>query len=686
MKISKLIYALVFLFIVFSCEKDNNIPINQQQEDGLSDNPFFNNFGSQISADFIGLVVDENDEPIIGANITLGSGFAITDVNGVFTVNNASVYEKFAYIKASKQGYISGSRALVPTDGVNQVKIMLLDATPNATIVSSQAITVDLPNGTKVDFNGGFETSTGITYQGNVDVVLRHLNPNEEDMNLQMPGMLIAQDAAGDLRMLETYGMIAVELIGENGEDLNIASGTTATITIPVPTNATNPPATIPLWYFDEQNGYWVEEGEATLVGNEYVGEVSHFSFWNCDAPFDVVQACITLQDNNGNPLPSLYTQLTLQTTTWNSTSGGYTNANGEVCGLIAANEALTLTVPNYGCDVFTTTIGPFSADDTVTVTVTNSTEQITTLTGSFNDCDGNPITNGYMQIVNGSNAQIIPITDGMINQSISYCAADSSYVINVVDASGGQETDTFTGNFTATTDLGTTSTCITLGDFDNDGVYDMDEDINGNGNLLDDDTDQDGIPNYQDEDDDNDGINTADEVYGSNTNPMDQDSDGDGIPDYLDPQDVAVYGAEWYSEDCDGLTYDLEQFNDNYINSDITFHETQADADNATNPVASPYDNVDDLQMLFVRVENIISGQVSTNGVFYFLGANNIVDTDQDGLTDCEEITGINSPNTNFNPNGNITDPNNPDTDGDGVNDGQEALNGTDPNDPDDN
>ena len=353
---------------------------------------------------------------------------------------------------------------------------------------------------------------------------------------------------------------------------------------------------------------------------------------------------------------------------------------------MIAANEALTLTVSNFGCGVFTTTIGPFSADDTITVTVTNSTEQITTLTGTFNDCDGNPITNGYMQIVNGSNAQIIPITDGIVNESVTYCTADSSYIINVVDASGGQETDTFTGNFTATTDLGTASTCITLGDFDNDGVYDIDEDINGNGNLLDDDTDQDGIPNYQDEDDDNDGINTADEVYGSNTNPMDQDSDGDGIPDYLDPQDVAVYGAEWYSEGCDGLTYDLEQFNDNYINSDITFYETQADADNATNPVASPYDNVDDLQMLFVRVENTITGQVSTNGVFYLLGANNFVDTDQDGLTDCEEITGVDNPNTNFNPNGNITDPNNPDTDGDGVDDGQEVLNGTDPNDPDDN
>ena len=111
------------------------------------------------------------------------------------------------------------------------------------------------------------------------------------------------------------------------------------------------------------------------------------------------------------------------------------------------------------------------------------------------------------------------------------------------------------------------------------------------------------------------DGINTADEVYGSNTNPMDQDSDGDNVPDYLDPQDVAVYSAEWFSEDCDGLTYDLEQFNDNYINSNITFHETQADADANVNPIATPFSNSSGLTVLYVRVENTVSNQVSTNG-----------------------------------------------------------------------
>ncbi len=46
-------------------------------------------------------------------------------------------------------------------------------------------------------------------------------------------------------------------------------------------------PPTMPLWYFDEEAAQWVEEGEANLVGNEYIGEVSHFTAWNVDMPLD---------------------------------------------------------------------------------------------------------------------------------------------------------------------------------------------------------------------------------------------------------------------------------------------------------------------------------------------------------------------------------------------------------------
>ena len=71
--------------------------------------------------------------------------------------------------------------------------------------------------------------------------------------------------------------------------------------------------------------------------------------------------------------------------------------------------------------------------------------------------------------------------------------------------------------------------------DNDYDTVDSIYEDLNGNGDFTDDDTDGDGIPNYADADDDGDGILTIDEDANGDGNPMNDDSDNDGIPDYLD-------------------------------------------------------------------------------------------------------------------------------------------------------
>lgn len=75
----------------------------------------------------------------------------------------------------------------------------------------------------------------------------------------------------------------------------------------------------------------------------------------------------------------------------------------------------------------------------------------------------------------------------------------------------------------------------INVVDDDNDTVLSVFEDLNRNSNFTDDDTDEDGIPNYLDEDDDGDGVLTKNEDADGNGSPLNDDTDGDGIPDYLD-------------------------------------------------------------------------------------------------------------------------------------------------------
>lgn len=73
----------------------------------------------------------------------------------------------------------------------------------------------------------------------------------------------------------------------------------------------------------------------------------------------------------------------------------------------------------------------------------------------------------------------------------------------------------------------------------DNDGVPAALEDRNNNGNLFDDDTDGDGLPDFLDADDDNDNVPTLTEIEGAETLPEDyRDTDADGVPNYLDEDD----------------------------------------------------------------------------------------------------------------------------------------------------
>jgi|TARA_B100001093_G_scaffold128129_2_gene120631 hypothetical protein len=70
--------------------------------------------------------------------------------------------------------------------------------------------------------------------------------------------------------------------------------------------------------------------------------------------------------------------------------------------------------------------------------------------------------------------------------------------------------------------------------DHDNDSVLTIIEDLNGDHDFNNDDTDSDNIPNFLDDDDDGDGVLTINE-YDLNKDGIPDDTDGDGIPDYID-------------------------------------------------------------------------------------------------------------------------------------------------------
>jgi len=484
-KLPNLILVLLFsLITITSCEKDDGNSGGAEQQENIPDT-FSEYFGSQISRNFLGNVIDTNKNPVEGVTITIGNETATTDSNGVFILNNANVNARFGYIKAEKSGYIHGSRSVVPSNGTNKVTIMLLEATVVGTVNSGSTETVSMANGSSVSFDGNFIKEDGSAYSGSVDVIMHHLDPADPDMPMQMPGMLYAENEDGAERMLQTLGMLAVELRGNNGEDLNLATGSTSEIKIPVDASLMGiAPATIPLWYFDEVNGYWKEEGQAILQGNMYVGNVAHFSFWNCDIPTDAVTLCVTVTDEDNNPLNNLYATITSATF---GTRGGNTNEDGEVCGFVPSNETLELNIYSYDiCEntLYSNIIGPFTMDATLTVVVPNNTDIIAeTVTGIFNTCNGNAVTDGYVQLNYGGQTFTDPVSDGNFEINLLRCNEDNTFSIKGNDYANLQSTDSISYTFTTPlTNIGALNACNAIDEFiqyaidDEDTVYLFDQ------------------------------------------------------------------------------------------------------------------------------------------------------------------------------------------------------------------
>ncbi len=281
--------------------------------------------------------------------------------------------------------------------------------------------------------------------------------------------------------MLQTLGMLAVELRGTAGEDLNLAENSSAEIKIPVdPSLMAIAPSTIPLWYFDEAKGYWIEEGEATLVGSNYIGTVKHFSFWNCDIPAEAINLCVTVINENETAFAN--TRVTITSNTF-GTRGGYTNELGEVCGLVPSGETLEINVYDFAiCGsniIYTSTIGPYNADDSITVVVQETSDIINeTVFGTFADCNETLITNGYVVLTYGDQTFYDTVTDGAFEINMLRCSSSDSFSIEAVDTDNLQTTGAINYTFDATTEtnLGNLLACNTVTEFIQYTVDDTDE------------------------------------------------------------------------------------------------------------------------------------------------------------------------------------------------------------------
>lgn len=305
----------------------------------------------------VGLVTDQSGAPVPGASITCGNKSATTDVAGAFLIRDVGTDGR-CYARATKAGYFPGSAGVpAKVNGVSAVRITLLTDAPVTTFDVGTGTDHTLPGGAKVVIGPNQVVGAGGTpYSGTVSLAFRHLDPDAPEFPAIMPGGdLLATGADGD-RQLQSFGMMMFRMTDGNGNELQLASGTTAEIAMPVPTSlAGSAPTVMPLWHFNEETGKWEEDGSSTLQGGMYVGTVGHFSSWNCDLPFDRALVHGLVLDCHGDPVEGVVVKT--------GQSEAVTDAQGRYERYVPAGLGFTIRVdaPAMGLTSEVVTMGPLS-------------------------------------------------------------------------------------------------------------------------------------------------------------------------------------------------------------------------------------------------------------------------------------------------------------------------------------
>jgi hypothetical protein len=430
-----------------------------------SSDPAGANIPSPLLANLQGNILDENGQSADNTVIKVGSQTATTDSKGYFRINNVVLDKNATLVIAEKAGYFIAYRCFGATSGTNQVVIKLTKKNLTGTVSATNGGEVSLSNGTKISLpaNGIVKASDNSSYTGTIDVYASYIDPSAADILQRVPGSFMANDKDGKRVFLTSYGMMAVELQSTVGERLQIKSGNTATLTSPIPSSGqASAPPTIPLWYIDERTGLWKEEGVATKQGNNYVGTVTHFSFWNCDISVQAITLSATIKTTTGQPLVNAWVVVAESK---GGSASGYTDSLGQVRGLVPAGTSLVLEVrDNCGAAIYSQNIGPYNEDtDLGTITATSSTPAVVTVEGSLITCGGSPVSNGYAIIVIDNLVHYAEVDAGG-NFSTNYILCNingaSVQVVGVDEASQQQGTAVSSPVTTPTTYVGSISAC----------------------------------------------------------------------------------------------------------------------------------------------------------------------------------------------------------------------------------
>ena len=126
---------------------------------------------------------------------------------------------------------------------------------------------------------------------------------------------------------LQTFGAIHVQPRDPAGKPLQMASGKSVDVSLPIhPVAKGSAPDKIPFFIYEEATGLWTEHGELQRVGGNYIGKITHFSEFNADSTFGS-SACMKIQFDQ-NPVGGFPSAVILNASYTDPTVGNFNHPN----------------------------------------------------------------------------------------------------------------------------------------------------------------------------------------------------------------------------------------------------------------------------------------------------------------------------------------------------------------------
>jgi hypothetical protein len=227
---------------------------------------------------------------VANVKVSIGNTTTLTDANGYYTLSSLSTDED-AVINFQKEGYLLGSRhiALNP-------KIAEETYSPNYLEMAMYAYTNAWKNGREWKYesqDGAFGGAVVIPADATVDTdgnrydgtvharwVLKDVFSKEGRDSF--PGAFKGVNSNGITVAFTSYALTVVELRDNEGNTLDVSEAITLELDGIEGTTAD----TLPLWYYDVQQGLWMEEGYAQRkTDGTYEAEISHSGIWSLSQP-----------------------------------------------------------------------------------------------------------------------------------------------------------------------------------------------------------------------------------------------------------------------------------------------------------------------------------------------------------------------------------------------------------------